>query len=92
MVNRAVFYMSVNVPGEHYASIFRREQIETVVMYQITTQRDTLEDRRISRIFEKSIEQCYKEYRAQPNERNRVHVGHVVEQFHRCGRIKETTL
>jgi len=64
MGNRAIFYMGVNVLGEHDASIFRIEQIETVVMYQITTQRDTQADRRISKIFEKSVEQCYEEYRA----------------------------
>jgi hypothetical protein len=58
------FNMGVSVLGKHDASIFRMEQIETVVMYQITTQRDTQEDRRISKIFEKSTEQCFKEYRA----------------------------
>jgi hypothetical protein len=55
--------MGVNVLAEHNASIFRIEQIDTVVMYQITTQRDTQEDRRISKMFEKSVKQCYKEYR-----------------------------
>jgi hypothetical protein len=58
------FYIGVNVLGEHDASIFRIEQIETVVMYQITTQRDTQQDCRISKIFEKSVKQCYEEYRA----------------------------
>jgi hypothetical protein len=53
--------MGVNVLGEHDASVFRIEQIETVVVYQITTQRDIQEDRRISKMFEKSVEQCYKE-------------------------------
>jgi hypothetical protein len=52
MGNRAVFYMGVNVLGEHYAPIFRVEQIETVIMYQITTRRYTQEDRRISQMFE----------------------------------------
>jgi hypothetical protein len=56
--------MGVNVLGEHYASVFRIEQIEKVDMYQITTQRDIQEDRRFSKTFEKSVEQCYKEYRA----------------------------
>jgi len=57
------FYMGISVLGEYYASIFRIEQIETLIMYQITTQRDTQEERRISKMFEKSVEQCYKGYR-----------------------------
>jgi len=56
--------MGVNVLGEHYDSIFRIEQIERVVMHQVTTQRDTQENCRISKMFEKSVDQCYKEYRA----------------------------
>jgi hypothetical protein len=62
---RAVFfYVGVNVLGEHDAPIFRIEQIETVVMYQITKQRDTQEDRGNSKMSEKSVGFYYKEYRA----------------------------
>lgn len=58
------FYMGVSVLGEHCASIFTIERIETLIIYQINTQRDTQEYRRISKMFEKSVEQCYKGYRA----------------------------
>jgi len=81
--------MGISVLGEYYASIFRIEQIETLIMYQITTQRDTQEDVEFQRCLKNQWSSVTKGTECS---RMNTIVGHVAEQVHKCRRIKETTL